>query len=293
MKYAVIATVVAIWTVLAFLYRAAGRGKAPGTWVAASSGVTWLIMTLVLAAAKSADLASVPHGVYLAGIIGGVGLTISMPLFMAAVSRGNLPTSWTILTLGFAAASLAALVYPGEPIEAGGISGLVAAGAAIAFLGKDSAAAGAKAGFKPGWGLYMSLAFVANALGMYVYTLAGAWGGLDSLSARSAFFIAQTAVFAAGSMLLCLLRPVSENRGKGMIMGARIGVVFFLGNYLAAIALGDYAVASYVFFPSAAGGSTISVALVSAVFLGERPGRWGWIGLVLGVVALILLGGSA
>jgi drug/metabolite transporter (DMT)-like permease len=55
-------------------------------------------------------------------------------------------------------------------------------------------------------------------------------------------------------------------------------------------ALGNLGVESYIFFPATTGGSTIVVAFISAVFLGEHPGKLGWTGLAVGFASLILLG---
>jgi drug/metabolite transporter (DMT)-like permease len=291
-KYAVIAIIIACWTALAFLYRLGAKKNAPLNWLSASAALTWLVLNVILAAARGADVGSAPRGLYLAGFLGGVGLIAAIPFFMHAVSRGSLAVSWTILTLSFAAVSLLSLAYPGETIKSVGVAGLVTAAAAIALLGWDSAAAGERGGFKAGWGLFMALAFVANTAVMYVYVLGKAWGGIDAFGHKMAFLIAQTAVFFIGSAALCA-RGRAERKLVGIAVGAALGAVQFAGNYAVLVALGDFNIASYVFFPATTGGSTLTVAFFSAVALGERPGKWGWIGLALGLAALVLLGGAA
>lgn len=78
-----------------------------------------------------------------------------------------------------------------------------------------------------------------------------------------------------------------------MVFGAGMGVCFFVGNYASTVALGNLGVAPYVFFPVTTGGSTIAVALASATVFGERPSRLAWLGLALGLAAMVLLGAVA
>jgi hypothetical protein len=293
MKYAIIAFIIVCWTALAFLYRLGARKDAPRNWVAVSAAVVWLGLVALATLVKSADVVSVPRGLYIAGALGGVSLVAAFPLFMGAVARGNLAVSWTALTLSFAAAALLGIGYPGEHVTVAGVMGLVVAAGAIALLGWDSVASGAKGGFKRGWGLFMALAFAANTLAMYVYTLARAWGGIEAFPNKMAFFIAQTAVFLVGSSILCASLPSRGNKRTAIAVGAALGVVQFAGNYGVMLAMGDLNIPGYVFFPATTGGSTLTVALVSALVVGERPGRWGWLGLALGLAAMVLLGGSA
>ena len=78
-----------------------------------------------------------------------------------------------------------------------------------------------------------------------------------------------------------------------MVFGAGMGVCFFVGNYASTVALGNLGVAPYVFFPVTTGGSTIAVALASATVFRERPSRLAWLGLALGLAAMVLLGAVA
>ena len=138
----------------------------------------------------------------------------------------------------------------------------------------------------------MALAFMANAATMYVYPLAGAWADIKPLSAKMAMLLAQTTVFLAGSALLCL-RERPKRAWAAIGVGAGLGVVFTVGNYARMVALGDLDIPAYVFFPAATGGSTLTVAFISSTVFGERPGRLGWLGLALGLGAMVLLASAA
>jgi len=293
MKHAVLLAIIALWTVVAFLYRFAARRNVPRNWVAAGAALVWFAATLVSSATGKANIFDAPRILWWVGLAGGISLVMALPFFMGAVARGNLAVSWTILTLGCAAVALASLLYPGERAKAAGVAGLLAASCAIAVLGWDSAAAGVKGGFARGWGVFMFFAFVTNAAAMYVMALAKYWGDMNPASHKMAFFTAQTAVFFAGSAALCALVREEGSKVEGVLIGAGVGLTLFAGNYGAMVALGNLAIPAYVFFPATTGGSTVTVALVSALWTRERPSGWGWLGLGVGVAALALLGGSA
>jgi len=293
MKYAVIAAIVFMWTVLAFLYRLASKKDAARNWVSVTAAFTWFALMFIVTAALGADPRSAPAALFGVGAAGGIFAASVVPLFMAAVGRGNLAVSWTLLTLSFAAAALMSMIYPGTKANAAGVAGLFVAAIAIVLLGWDGAATGAKGGFKRGWGILIALSFITNAGALYVLPLGTAWSGMTTFEDKSAFFLAQTAVFFVLSAALCILQPAGSGRLKGVLIGAAVGVVLFAGNYLSMMALGELKVPAYVLFPSTSGGSTLSVALISALFVGERPGRWGWAGLAVGLLAMVLLGGAA
>jgi hypothetical protein len=299
MKYTVIGIIIVLWTVLAFLYRVGAKRGAPSTWVAAAASFTWLVSTLAFAQYQGAHFLSAPRSVFTAGLVAGVGIFAAMPLFMGAVSRGNLAVSWTILTLGFAAISLASLIYPGAAVKVAGVTGLGIAAAAIALLGWDSTKgpSESRGAFKRGWGFFMTLAFVTNAGAIYMMDVAKAWaapsGGMDPPANKAAYLATETLVFFLCSAAFCFARPARERRLTAVAIGVVIGSIFFVGNYLSFVALADCKVPAYVLFTATNGGSTVTVAFCSAVFTKERPGTIGWIGLALGVAALVLLGGAA
>ena len=79
MKYAVIAIIIACWTALAFLYRLGAKKNAPLNWLSASAALTWLTLNVILATAGGADVGSAPRRLYLAGVLGGIGLVAAIP----------------------------------------------------------------------------------------------------------------------------------------------------------------------------------------------------------------------
>jgi hypothetical protein len=293
MKYATIVFIIACWTTNAFLFRFSARRGASKNLVSASAAGIWLALVVATILAMHVQPFSAPAGLYVAGGLGGIALAAVMPLIMGAVARGNLAVSWTLLTLSFAAAALFAIIYPGEHVAVPGVIGLVAAAGAIALLGLDSAATGTNGGFKRGWGFYMSLAFIANTLALYSFTLGTTWGGVTAFGSKMAFFLAETVVFFVAGTALCASRPFEGTRLPAVGIGAAIGIVEFVGNYACLMAMGDASVPGYVFFPATTGGSTLTVAFIAALVCRERPGRRGWLGLALGLVALVLLSWSA
>jgi len=292
MKYAVMALVMTSWTCAAVFYRLAGKRELPRNHVSLGAAGAWFALTVVTGFVTGASPMEAPPALFAVGAVAGVCVAAALPLFMGAVARGNLAVSWTILTLSFAASALLSMVYPGCEVNAAGVAGLAAAGAAIVVLGRTGAKQGAKAGFKPGWGLFITLAFFANTATMYVYPLAGKWAGIETVSNKVAFLLAETAVFLAGSIIFSVL-SLSPNAKQAIVVGLGVGSALAVGNYASMVALGDMAVAPYVFFPATTGGATITVALISAVVFREQPGLWGWIGLALGVTAMLLLGAAA
>lgn len=292
-KSAVLILIICCWSAAAFVYRIVGRRKLPPTWTAFGAACTLFALNVLLALFLHARPLSAPGSLFVAGAIGGLASAAALPLFLGAVARGNLAVSWTILTLSFAAASLLSLLYPGGGASPTGIAGLLVAGVAIVILGLDGTHSGVKSGFGRGWGVFMALAFITNTFFMYSYSLAKTWAGLTALDNKMAMLLSMAATFAVAGGLVSIFSPPARGRGLAMVFGAGMGVCFFVGNYASTVALGDLAVAPYVFFPATTGGSTIAVALASATVLGEHPSRLGWFGLALGLAAMVLLGAVA
>jgi multidrug transporter EmrE-like cation transporter len=293
MRIGAMAFIIVVYTALAFLYRVAARRQAPRTYVALAGAVVFFVLTAAATLLGGTDVTSASKGIWPAAVIAGISLAAAMPLFMCAVARGNLAISWTILTLSFASAALLTLVYPGAgEVSAGGVAGLAAAAAATVLLGRDSSAAGVKGGFQPGWAFYIALAFLANTGYMYGMALAEAWGGLKPKENQMAFLLAETALFSVIAAAMAATGRPAEGRARALKIGSVIGVLFFAGNYAATATVGRLDVPMYIFFPVTTGGSTLAVALLSALFAGERPGRLGWVGLALGLAAMVRLGSA-
>ncbi|MCD6405654.1 MAG: hypothetical protein J7M19_07500 [Planctomycetes bacterium] len=293
MKSAVLILIICCWSATAFIYRIIVRRNLPHIWVGFGVACTWFALNVLLTLLLHARPLSAPGVLFAAGAIGGLATAAAVPLFISAVARGNLAVSWTILTLSFAAAAVLSLLYPGGGASAAGIVGLLVAGLAIVALGLDGGQSGVKSGFKRGWGVFMALAFTANTFFMYSYPLAEKWAGLAPLDNKMAMLLSVTATFVVTAGLISLFSPSARGRGLAMVFGAGVGICLFVGNYASTVALGDLAVAPYVFFPATTGGSTIAVALASATLLREHPSRLGWVGLTLGLAAIVLLGAVA
>ncbi len=293
MKYAVMALIVTCWTSVAFLYRVATVRNVPRMWIATGASGALLVLSLAASFFRGSVIPDAPGVLFSVGVVAGAAAVASVPLFAATVARGSLAVSWTILTLSFAAASLASLLYPGAAVNAAGAGGLALAAAAIILLGRDSGARGRAGGFRRGWGVFITLSFIANAFYMYAYTLADTWGGLVPVAHKMAMLVSHSAAFFLGSAVLCAFVAAPRGKSAAVSIGVGMGCAFFIGNIATMYALGDLGIEPYIFFPGTTGGSTITVALISVTALGERPSRFGWAGLALGLAAMVILGAAA
>jgi hypothetical protein len=103
------------------------------------------------------------------------------------------------------------------------------------------------------------------------------------------FMLMLYSVFAALSLAVVFF---SARRGAvraAVGIGTLGGATLCIGGFFAMFAL-QAGVPSYVLFPTTNGGTNVLVAAISVVFLGERPGKFGWAGIVAGVGSFVLLG---
>jgi len=283
------------WSVLAFVYRWVERRG--GNRFAMSLAMGWSQAALVLgiALAMGLDLGRIgcTHG--LVGSGQGAIQVILIPVFMAAVARGDLSVTWTLLTLSFSLASIMALVYPGEHPLPLGWAGLALAATAVAMLGLDMVHRSQGPEHRRprrGWLPLMAVSFVLNAFAMYAYTVAEARAPDVGLTERLAFLAAAGGVFGLGGLVMLLLTRQWQGLAVGLAGGALGGLLTFIGalTTLQAIAHG---VPNYLVYPATTGGSNILVVLLSVAILKERPGRAGWIGIAAGLAAMVLFGLAA
>jgi len=292
MGYAYMASALASFVVLAFAYRWADARKAKRLVMASVMGLTIAGCALLYAAARGIDLRQAGTAALLLGCGLGLVQAILIPIFMAAVARGDLSLTWTVLQLSFALASAMVLVYPGERPTPAGVAGLVTAALAVALIGLDTMArprGHRVARTRKGWAALMAVSFVLNAGCAYCYSLAAHFQGDGSLAHRLGFLLASGTVLAAGTFVLSLLVRRPGSRRASLTIGPVAGLCSFAGGMLLLASLGA-GVPGYVLYPAAMGGSSVTVVVLSVLLLRERPGRWGWCGIAAGVVALVLMG---
>ena len=296
MGYVDMLVVLSAWTAVAFVYRWSERTQGNRFFMTAAIGLAGTVWVLLYAFCTGIDLRQADASQVILGCGLGVTMAWSLPVFLAAVARGDLSITWTILTLSFALASLMVTIYPGEQPTATGVMGLILAVGAVTLLGFDTAERHRTAGpAKPrkGWGFFMSLSFLSNALSMYAYSLSAEFQPNNAPTHKLAFLLTTYAVCTAGSLLLAVLirRPGSVK--AGLVTGSVAGTLLLIGGLFALQALTVARVPGYVLYPITSGGSNIFVVVLSVILLKERPGRFGWMGIAVGLAALVLLGLSA
>jgi drug/metabolite transporter (DMT)-like permease len=303
------------WTVLAFAYRLGERLGSNRFYMVAGMGLSALVLDLMLVVARGMDLSQAHLSQFLVGVGAGACVTANIPCLMAAMRRGDLSITWTVLTLAFGPAALLGIFYPGEHPTAGALSGLVLSAAAVVLLGMDAArrhrgqdatagqgqGAGGGEGQvasappgrrKKGWAFFMAISFATNIVGLYAFTLAKHLAPDARLHQNLAFLVSLHAVFGCLGLLLALVARAGGSARGGLTAGALGGSMIFTGGLFTTLAFSS-AVPGYVVFPTTNGGSNVLVVALSVILLRERPGRLGWVGILAGVAALVLLGTMA
>ena len=293
MGYGFMAVALACWTALAFAYRWADRLRANRLVMSTAMGCAAIVWVLLYAQLKGVDLrqACIAHVILGCGL--GVLMVLFIPVFMAAVARGDISITWTVLTLSFAVASVMAIVYPGEPVTALGMAGLVIVFAAVVLLGIDMYERHRSNGpGKPrkGWFLFMGLSFAFNALCLYTFKLSEWLQPNTDVLHHLVLLLSAYVVLAAGSLVLALFIRRRGSARTGVMTGTIVGSILVTGGFCTLQALSVGEVPAHVLFPTTNGGSSVLVVVLSVILLRERPGRFGWMGIAAGATALVLLG---
>jgi len=301
MGYVYMASALVCWTALAFAYRWAERAKANRLYMSAAIGASAVLWALVFSFMGGLDLAGTGRGQIIVACIAGVGFVAVIPVFLAAVARGDIAISWMLLTLSFAFASALMMIYPGERPTLMSLTGLSLVAGAVVLLGLDMRErhrTNHPRKPKKGWILFMSLSFVGNGLSQYAFKLATSLRG-DELPAAASlaqnvgylffFYATVLTVGLTAALVFSRRRPHPAT----LWSGATIGTLLFLGGLAVLQALSVGRVPGHVFFPATSGGSSILVVVISVIVLKEPPGRFGWAGIILGAAALTILGLAA
>ena len=132
---------------------------------------------------------------------------------------------------------------------------------------------------------YMAAAFVANGLGAFgLRILAGA--GLEDVPETQYLVL----WYAAGLVLslALLLRRARRLQPKEIAIGSGMALCSLGGQVGMALAIAQ-GLPGFVVFPVATGGGLLLVVSVGAVAFKEQIGGFGWAGIGLGVLALVVL----
>jgi hypothetical protein len=143
----------------------------------------------------------------------------------------------------------------------------------------------------------MTIAFVTNLASLYCFSLAGHFAppdesGLKSSVHNLAFLATTYTVFGLSSLACGLALRTGGSVRAGLAIGSPAGAAMFLGGLFTLLGFLE-GVPGYVLFPVTNGGSNVLVVALSVLLLKERPSAYGWLGIVAGVAALVLLGAAA
>ena len=132
---------------------------------------------------------------------------------------------------------------------------------------------------------YMALAFLTNGLGAFgLRVLAGA--GLGHIEATQYLAV----WYSAGLVLaaLAFFRLYGRPQHKDIVIGSVMAVCSLFGQMGMALSLSG-GLPGYVVFPVATGGGLLLVVMVGVLLFGEPMGPLGYLGIVTGISALVLL----
>jgi len=296
MGYACMAFALACWVVLAFTYRWAGRRDANRLVMSIFIGcaaATWAVGIVLL---RGMTLVEIHPSQYVVGAGGGVVFAVLLPIFMAAVRRGDISITWMVLTLSFSLSGVLSVIYPGERLTPMGVTGLTLAATAVVLLGLDMRERHRTD--HPGkprrrWGFFMAFSFVLNGLTQYSFKLAAHFQPTKSLEQGIGNVLALYVTMIVTGSLIATTQPRRGSTPWAAATGAVAGTCLCLGGIATVTALSVYQIPAHLLFPTTAGGSSVMVVVISVIFLKERPGRFGWSGIVVGAAALTSLGLAA
>ena len=208
-----VALAVACWVGLAFSYRWSDRWRANRLWMSPVVGAVAAGWALVSTVALGAHLRNAATSQVVLGAGVGVMFAVLIPVFLAALSRGDLSITWMVLGLSFSLTSVSIMIYPGETATPMGLAGLALAGAAIVLLGFDMRARHREdhpGKPKRGWGLFMALSFVMNAAMQYGFKLAQSMQPENRIEHNIAYMLSMYAAVLVTGVVLTLTLPRRE-----------------------------------------------------------------------------------
>ncbi len=244
---------------------------------------------------------SAPSNVIVVATLFGIIGAIASISFLAGLKYGKISTSWLIINLSSAVPAIASILVYGESVTLRKGAGLGVAAGALYLLYKDKeieeleAANPAIEGSgnsplrgranKLLWLQLMFVAFMTNGLGSF---------GLKILAEKhlSGQYQYQYLVFwyVASSVIagFVFLTGHSKPRKSEVLMGAGMGLCSVLGQLGMVLAMSSQ-VPGYLVFPLAIGGNLFIVVAGGLILFKERVRSYGYLGLGLGVTALVIL----
>lgn len=239
------------------------------------SAVLWLVLDVQLTAAA----------VIVGLLVGAINLSYQL-VYVSAFSCGPISLTALISSVSMVVPVVFSAIWYDEPLNASRILGILVTIASLYF----STATFGKTKLNIKWIIFTALAFLANCasnIAMKVYLKDFAAGDSSSIVAVH---------FTTSALLSILLFAILSARGQRCTYPVNKSV--FLTAGLIGVILGifnpiySYAMATLdatLMLPLYNGGTTLLVTLGSALFIQERLTRRQYIGILLGIIAIVLM----
>jgi multidrug transporter EmrE-like cation transporter len=132
---------------------------------------------------------------------------------------------------------------------------------------------------------YMTIAFLTNGMGTFGLRVLAGLGLADVSSVPYLGIWYLSGLLLAGCVYL---RRFGKPSGAEVLVGSGMALCSLVGQLGMALALAGQ-LPGYVVFPVATGGGLLLVVVVGVVLFGERMRPLGYLGISVGVLALVLL----
>jgi drug/metabolite transporter (DMT)-like permease len=244
-----------------------------------------------------------PRNVIVVATVFGITGAIASISFLAGLKYGKISTSWLIINLSSAGPAVASILLYGESVTLRKGTGLAVAAAALFLLYKDKVAeesdrvnrSTGKSENGPTksraskdkrlWLQLMFVAFLTNGLGAFGLKILAEKHLSGQYQFQYLFFW-----YLASSIIsaLAFLTKHSKPLKREIVMGAGMGLCSLLGQLGMVLAMSSR-VPGYLVFPLAIGGNLFIVVAGGLILFKERLRAYGFVGLGLGVAALVIL----
>jgi len=222
--------------------------------------------------------------VVLLAVGGGVGGAVAYFFFLSALKIGPYALTISIYTMAFLIPVVFSMAVWDRPLNAAAGAGIALIVAGVALI--SSSAAAAKNEAKAVWTRWLALlgiAFVLTGIPQIAQAAAARLGAINLW-----YFLFLT--FLSGSVALWsfLYAKRMAPRGRVLVYGGLAGLASVAGNMFTLQALGR--LPEPVVFPVSLAGPVIGAVLLSVLFFREKTKPLGYLGILLGLAGIALLG---
>jgi len=222
--------------------------------------------------------------VVLLAVCGGVGGAIAYFFFLSALKIGPYALTISIYTMAFLIPVVFSMAVWDRPLNAAAGAGIALIVAGVALI--SSSASGGKGEAKAAWLkwlILLGIAFILTGIPQIAQAAAARLGAINLW-----YFLFLT--FLSGSVALWsfLYAKRMAPRGRVFVYGGLAGLASVAGNMFTLQALGR--LAEPVVFPVSLAGPVIGAVLLSVLFFREKTKPLGYLGILLGLAGIALLG---